>query len=277
MESNKTFEERYQNFIEHGGNRNLFKTLFTDNEGTEDEFWYLYQHANDGLLSVYYDDYESGRTFKERYQNFINHGGTIGGFMNYFIPFEGTEDEFWTLYKGIESELSNQGILGNIWSFLRSLGDGFNFLFNFLFNPTSDQFFVNLFIDALRDLTEALFVPSEERLTAIQNTISSRFAFIDSIKYAIESIQNVMNNLGNAPRLEITLPSTKYSQEMQIYAIDLNWYAPYKSYGDLILTGFIYFAFVWRIFIRLSSIINGGTGTILGEIDPNNYTGGLKD
>lgn len=107
-----------------------------------------------------------------------------------------------------------------------------------------------------------MFVPSEERLNAIQNTVSSKFSFVDSIKLSIEALQNMLNNVGNAPKLTLHLGSTKYTEEGDFVVLDLSWYGPFKFYGDLVLTGFIYIFFIWRIFITVPSIINGASGVV---------------
>lgn len=39
--------------------------------------------------------------------------------------------------------------------------------------------------------------------------------------------------------------------------IDLSWYTPYKEYGDNIICMFAYLAFIWHMFIKASSIMNG--------------------
>lgn len=106
-----------------------------------------------------------------------------------------------------------------------------------------------------------MFVPSEERITALTNTVSSKFDFVDSIKIAVESLVDMVNNVGNAPKLNIKLGATKYTEETTV-SIDFSWYSPFKAYGDLILTGFIYAFFIWRIFIHLPNIIHGLGGAV---------------
>ena len=145
-------------------------------------------------------------------------------------------------------------------------------------NPFSDNFFGYKLIDLLKSALEFLFVPSEERITAITNTVSSKFDFVDTIKYSIESLQNIINNVGNAPKLEISIGSTKYTNEQTVKVIDFSWYAPFKTYGDLIITGFVYIFFLWRIFINLPNIIHGLGGVVdsnqmMGDIDAYNNTG----
>ena len=123
-----------------------------------------------------------------------------------------------------------------------------------------------------------MFVPSEERITALTNTVSSKFDFIDSIKISIDSLIGVVNNVGNAPKLNIQLGSTKYT-ESTAAVIDFSWYAPFKSYGDLIITGFVYAGFLWRLFIKLPGIISGSAGNIEvtdGHISLISKRGGSK-
>ena len=107
-----------------------------------------------------------------------------------------------------------------------------------------------------------MFIPSEERITAIQETISSKFDFIETIKISINSIENMLNNLEGAPKLTLHLGSTRWTEEGDYTILDLSWYAPYKTYGDLILTGFIYIGFIWRLFITLPSTISGLAGDV---------------
>ena len=138
-------------------------------------------------------------------------------------------------------------------------------LWNFLtdiisyINPLDDNFLGKKIIDLLSDLLNALFIPSEERITALQSTVTSKFDFIESIKTAINSFMDIVNNLGNAPVLHLNLGATKYSDEMKVAVIDLNWYKPYKQYGDVVLTGIIYAFYLFRLFCNAPNIISGAT------------------
>lgn len=166
--------------------------------------------------------------------------------------------------------LSENFILTNI---ITTIGNILSYL-----NPFSDNFFGYKIIDLLKTALQALFVPSEDRINAIKSSVSSKFGFVDSIKIAVQSIQNIANNLTNAPRLELSVGSTKYTEAQTLTVIDFSWYAPFKSYGDLIITGFAYFFFVWRIFINLPNIIHGLGGAVdgsqmLGDIEAYNKTG----
>ena len=172
---------------------------------------------------------------------------------------------------------SENFILLKLWNFLTDI---FNSIVNILsyINPFSDNFFGYKLIELLKDALEFLFVPSEERITAITNTVSDKFSFVDTIKTSIQAFQNIINNIGNAPKLEITIGATKYSNEQTVKVLDFSWYAPFKTYGDLIITGFVYAFFLWRIFINLPNIIQGLGGVVdsnqmLGDIETYKETG----
>lgn len=127
-------------------------------------------------------------------------------------------------------------------------------------------------MELLGELLKTLFIPSEERLTAISNTITSKFAFIDSIKEGINAIENMINNLGNSPKLESSKIESKYYTG-KLTVIDMSWYAPFKPYGDVVITGFAYILFIWRLFVSAPNIINGSGAQ---AIDNYNKWEGLK-
>lgn len=81
----------------------------------------------------------------------------------------------------------------------------------------------------------------------------------------------MLNNVGNVPKLSLHLGSTKYTSEGDFVILDLSWYAPFKAYGDLVLTGFIYLFFIWRLFISAPSIIHGVAGSIQPLNDVSSY------
>lgn len=128
-------------------------------------------------------------------------------------------------------------------------------------NPFSENFFVYKLIELLGDLLEFLFIPSQERLNAFPNLINSKFAFIDSIKYSINSIKDILSGLGNPPVITVPVKETSFTEKGEIEILNLSWYAPFKSYGDLIITGFAYALFIWKLFIAIPGIINGFPGS----------------
>lgn len=127
-------------------------------------------------------------------------------------------------------------------------------------------------MDLLGDLLETLFIPSEERLTAISDTVTSKFAFIDSIKEGINEIQDMLNNMGNSPVLESSNIESKYYNG-KLTIIDMSWYAPFKPYGDVVITCFVYILFIWRLFVSVPNIVNGSGSQ---NVDNDNKWGGIK-
>lgn len=110
-------------------------------------------------------------------------------------------------------------------------------------------------------MLKSLFVPSEERITALTDSVSSKFGFVDTIKASVNSLIDVVEGVGNAPKLNINLGATKYTEAATV-SIDFSWYGPFKSYGDLVITGFCYAMYLWRLFIKLPGIISGTAGNI---------------
>lgn len=178
--------------------------------------------------------------------------------MNFLNPFS---DQF--IFKILFENVSGLFDAFNI--------DGSNFIFSGFFenvknivsflNPASENFFVYKLIDLLKEALKFLFVPSEERINAIIDTVKAKFSFVDSIVSAIDTIKDTVKNIENSPKITIRLKSTKYTEEQDITLLDFSWYAPYKSYGDLVMTGFIYLMFIWRLFVNLPNIIHGVSGS----------------
>lgn len=143
--------------------------------------------------------------------------------------------------------------MSKLWDFLVSLVS--------YINPFSENFFGYKLIELIRDLFKLLFIPSEERITALTNTVTSKFNFIDTIKLSVSSLINVVNNVGNAPVLNIKYGATKYNAS-GVFSLDFSFYAPFKGYGDIVITGFVYAMFIWRIFVKLPGIVSGNAGNI---------------
>ena len=101
-----------------------------------------------------------------------------------------------------------------------------------------------------------LFVPQGASVLSLQDTVNDRFAFVDSIKLAIDDINDMLNNVENGTsEFTLDIESDVYSGEVVLF--DLSWYAPFKSYGDLVFTGFAYVLFIWRLYKNIPNIING--------------------
>lgn len=120
-----------------------------------------------------------------------------------------------------------------------------------------------------------LFVPSEDSINSLVNSVKDKFRFIDTIINTVSVIKDMFSNNENLPKMTLTLPENKWVNG-QIVVIDFSWYAPYKQYGDTIISAFIYIFFIWRIYIKLSGFISGASGSIDTLTSINNDKGGVK-
>ena len=144
---------------------------------------------------------------------------------------------------------------------LRDIIAGVKFIADIL-NPLSENWFVQKMIlsliSALSDLFNFLFVPQVDSYTQLTNVFNEKLGFVDSIKIYIESIQNlIFNNIDSSVSITYDVDTDVYEGSL---AIDFSWFAKFKPYTDVFLTGFVYLFFVWRLFARLPSIINGLEG-----------------
>lgn len=160
--------------------------------------------------------------------------------------------------------------LGNVLKYINPFSDDFilkgvlSFLSNILsyLNPFSDNFFGHKIVTLFSDLLKSLFIPSEENLNNLTGTVKDKFEFVETIKIAINSIQNSINNVEGAPSYYIDVGATKFTNATKLKIIDFSFYAPYKNYSDTVITGFIYAFYIWRLFIKLPNIISGAGGAV---------------
>ena len=80
-------------------------------------------------------------------------------------------------------------------------------------------------------------------------------------------MKNMFNNLGTAPKLQIEVGATKWTEKQTLTILDLSFYKPFKPLGDLMITGFCYLAFIWKLLVSLPSIISGAGGFVGSSID----------
>lgn len=66
-----------------------------------------------------------------------------------------------------------------------------------------------------------------------------------------------------APKIPVRFSNSSseyFSGIENAYILDLNWYAPYKPVGDVIIIAFCWIMFIWRVLHDLPNIISGGSG-----------------
>lgn len=151
-------------------------------------------------------------------------------------------------------------------SLLEKIGDILSYI-----NPFSENFFGYKIINMQKELETFLFIPDEEHLNLIPNTVNEKFAVVDTIKGVINELKIILSNANPNTSLNVDVESKYFSGSVKV--IDLSWYQPFKEYGDLVLTGFIYIMFVWRVFVHLPNIISG-TGGDIHNISSNFRGGG---
>ena len=105
-------------------------------------------------------------------------------------------------------------------------------------------------------ILKAVFIPSQERIDGISNAVKDKFRFIDSITSGVDELKTIFSDLQGAPTLTLYGVDSKYFQGNLTY-LDLSWYEPFKPYGDLIITGFIYIFYLLRLFAHIPNIIHG--------------------
>lgn len=136
-----------------------------------------------------------------------------------------------------------------------------------IFNGLSDiKAYLNSFFENFANSLKSLFIPSEDRINSLVDSVKSKFSFIDDIKKSVTGIEDVLSGAEEAPSFTLHVKSTQFTEEQDLKILDLSWYAPFKVYGDKILTAFIYAMFFWRIYIKLPSIISGASGGV-NEVD----------
>lgn len=165
-----------------------------------------------------------------------------------------------SILEGLATTIEN---ITQILSYLNPLSENFILkdLLDWL-NPMSENFFVYKLIDLFSELLNFLFVPSEDTVNNLVDSVKSKFSFIDTIKSSVSDVEDILVGAESVPTLKIHVNETKYTQEQDLTIINLAWYVPFKKYGDIILTGFIYAFFFWRIYISLPNIISGSGGAV---------------
>ncbi len=121
--------------------------------------------------------------------------------------------------------------------------------------------FFDNFYSLLQELLVYLFVPEDGYFDAQLELILQKFDFVDSIYDTVQVFVNFIetNDFGKAPVISIDLSNAtgRYNYGSTSYALDMSWYAPYKTSVDIILSAIMWAVFIWNCFKDLPGIING--------------------
>ena len=117
--------------------------------------------------------------------------------------------------------------------------------------------------DSVTNLLSSAFAPDTDAISDAFKEVQKNFGFIGDFRV----LANGLINMTLEPHDYIIVYNwdkahNKYDQR-DSYKISFSWYAPYKEYVDAIFIAFVYIFFVWRIFIKLASIIRGTGGDIV--------------
>lgn len=118
-------------------------------------------------------------------------------------------------------------------------------------------------MDYLLEGIKKIFIPSEDFLTVKVQSLRTKFDWIDPFIVFAENISGELFST-EPPVIYIHLDDAEgsYNYGGTIPFLDMRWYARYKEQGDLILSGFLWALFAWRMYLKLPGIISGASGTI---------------
>ncbi len=116
--------------------------------------------------------------------------------------------------------------------------------------------------DTITDALKALFVPSDAVVADTVYSLTSKFEFMNDLKAAGVDIKDALFGITPSPYLKIyIMPITKSKYGDwgmgEYILIDISWYADFKELGDAIIGTFLWAFFLWRLFLKLPSILNG--------------------
>lgn len=117
--------------------------------------------------------------------------------------------------------------------------------------------------DAIGNVIKSIFIPDADFISEKWNAIRSRFDFADSITATGEVLVNILDGLDPEPPviyIDLGAAEGSYNIGGEVPFIDLRWYAQYKPTMDMIVSAFLWLAFVWRLILKLPGIISGMPG-----------------
>lgn len=121
----------------------------------------------------------------------------------------------------------------------------------------------NVIADAatsVKDAVDSLVVPDKDYLSDKLAALCEEFVFADSIVKTVLQMVLALSGLDSQPPvIYIDLGAFRGSYDIggMVPFLDLRWYASYKPTVDALISAFLWICFIWRMFIKLPSIING--------------------
>ena len=127
------------------------------------------------------------------------------------------------------------------------------------------DFIVNTFDELYNKVQNQVNPISEDNVDKFNNVINGYYedTFIGSLReLGTEAVPQIVDSLDGSSATwtfkTIAVKNSYFSIPSHTITLDMSWYAQYKSYGDTILSGFMWLAYIWLLFKRAPSIIHGG-------------------
>lgn len=157
----------------------------------------------------------------------------------------GTLANIWESIKGIPAAIAEKigAFFTTLWGWLQSIIDAITAL------PA-----------AIAEKIGALFKPDEALLTEITDTFKGKFGFFSTLKQFGNDLFG-MTPESEPPVIWVHLENAEskfgynYGDKQKIF--DMTWYQKYKASVDGLLSGFLWLGYLWLLFKRAPSILNG--------------------
>ena len=157
----------------------------------------------------------------------------------------GTLSNIWESIKGIPAAIAEKigAFFTTLWGWLQNIIDAITAL------PA-----------AIAEKIGALFKPDEALLTEITDTFKGKFGYFSTLKQFGNDLFG-MTPETEPPVIWVHLENAEskfgynYGDKQKIF--DMTWYQKYKASVDGLLSGFLWLGYLWLLFKRAPSILNG--------------------
>lgn len=123
-------------------------------------------------------------------------------------------------------------------------------------------------VEPIKTFLQWLFVPDTTQINAKFQEIRAKYGFVESIIETGEALGGVFSRSTMAEQeppviyIDFGAAETEYTWGGKIKVLDLSWYARFKPSVDKILGSIMWVFFIWRVYVRLPSIISGSSGIV---------------
>ncbi len=123
-------------------------------------------------------------------------------------------------------------------------------------------------VNPIIEFLERLLVPDTDAINGKFNEILVKYGFVQSIIESGQALGNVFTSSTLADPeppviyMDLGAAEGEYDFGGKVAVLDLSWYARYKPVVDQFLSALMWGFFLWRVYVRLPSIISGGAGLV---------------